>query len=149
MASVQSQWEPDSSIMIHTDSNGTRQTRKTKTVIPLAKNKIPEIVRTRLQNTLINAIFGPHLRDFKDAFRLPVIPESLSVSESSTVTITDTAGLVDSYAEVHRDDFSLPGIPEPLPFAGSSAVDVDNVADWYTQEVWRLVGWDVLEQMDD
>lgn len=70
---------------------------------------ITERVRTKLQNTLLRAVFGDQDPSFKDSLPAPEIPES---------------------------------IPGPV----EQDTKTDDTPEWFTREVWRLLGWEILSR---
>ncbi|KAJ5757456.1 uncharacterized protein N7511_006150, partial [Penicillium nucicola] len=62
--------------------------------------------QNRIQNTLLQAVFGTNDKLFQDGLQRPKTPPSQGIDEKET--------------------------------------DQEKFVDWFTQELWRLVGWDVL-----
>ncbi|OQD86515.1 hypothetical protein PENANT_c007G07275 [Penicillium antarcticum] len=62
--------------------------------------------RTRVQNTLLRAVFGHDDKLFRDGLQRPKTPPSQAIDANET--------------------------------------NQEGFADWFTQELWRVVGWDVL-----
>ena len=73
-------------------------------------NAIYDDARTRLQNTLVRAIFGDQFAaSFEPALKPPRIPPDGDISKE-----LDTQ------------------------------MDMADIKDWFKNEVWRIVGWDIL-----
>ena len=71
------------------------------------KGNLAEWAKTKLQNTLLEAVFGGDDKVFADSLNEPVDPE---IDLDSEIAVTTE----------------------------------DDMANWFKQEVWRLVGWDRL-----
>lgn len=71
---------------------------------------ITERVRTKLQNTLLKAVFGDQDACFKDCLPSPEVPDPA---------------------------------PEPAEQDRASP-ETEDTPEWFTREIWRLLGWDIL-----
>jgi hypothetical protein len=74
-----------------------------------ATRSFVENARVRIQKTLLQAVFGPDDKLFRDGLQRPKTPPSQVIDAKET--------------------------------------NQEGFADWFTQELWRLVGWDVLRSV--
>lgn len=107
----------DASATINSKSMNSRPSAQfryvSKEPISTRKHMLSEQAQNRLQQTLVNAVFGPQEEgdeNFSECLRLP---------------------------------------GQPSTFTQPPTIEERDIPDWYTKELWGLLGWDILASESD
>lgn len=106
-----------------------RPSTATKSTSTAQKSSLGIVAKEKLQHTLVRCMFG----DF---------PKAIHTGDSDTEDETESGINNSEFVDVLRRPTKIGNLPLP------PRVEDSEIPDWFREEMWRLLGWEILSRED-